>query len=186
MYYIGKKLAVLLAILAALCPQVRADRVTLKNGDRISGKIVKSDAKTLVISTEFAGELTIAWGAIEQISSDAPLHLRLADGRTVSGLVSMEGERVEVRTEGAPAVTTDRASIQSLRSEDEQRAFDRMQSPGWLEMWRGGANFGLAITSGNSETTNVALGMARQDVHICCRGLCQRQHRRGGGVANDG
>ncbi|HEY7546259.1 MAG TPA: DUF481 domain-containing protein, partial [Blastocatellia bacterium] len=118
------------------------------------------DAKTLVIATEFAGELSIAWGAIEQISSDAPLYLKLADGRTLSGLVSMEGERIEVRTEGAPAVTTDRASVQLLRSEEEQRAFESMQRPGWLELWRGSANLGLALTSGNSETTNVALGLA--------------------------
>lgn len=160
MYYRGKKLAVLLAILATLSLQVRADRLTLKNGDRISGKIVKSDARTLVITTEFAGDLTIAWGAIEQISSDAPLYLTLADGRTVSGLVSMEGERIEVRTEGATAVTTDRVSIQLLRSEEEQRAFDQIQRPGWLKLWGGSANLGVALTAGNSETTNIAFGLA--------------------------
>jgi hypothetical protein len=33
----------------------RADQVTLKNGDRLTGMIVKSDAKTLLIKTEFAG-----------------------------------------------------------------------------------------------------------------------------------
>jgi putative salt-induced outer membrane protein YdiY len=72
----------------------------------------------------------------------------------------MEGERIEVRIEGTPAVTTDRASVLLLRSEEEQKAFERVQSPGLLELWRGAANLGLALTSGNSDTTNIAFGLA--------------------------
>ncbi len=42
---------------------VMADQVTLKNGDRLTGTIVKSNGKTLLIKTEFAGEVT---GFLEQ------------------------------------------------------------------------------------------------------------------------
>jgi len=42
---------------------VMADQVTLKNGDRLTGTIVKSDGKTVLIKTEFAGEVT---GFLEQ------------------------------------------------------------------------------------------------------------------------
>ncbi len=41
-----------------------ADQVTLKNGDRLSGDIVSGDGKTLLIKTEFAGDITIQWDAI--------------------------------------------------------------------------------------------------------------------------
>lgn len=37
---------------------VLADEVTLKNGDRLTGTIVSSDTKTLVIKTEAAGVVT--------------------------------------------------------------------------------------------------------------------------------
>jgi len=49
---------ILLTTMFLLCPQVFADQITLKNGDRLTGTIVKSDAKTLVIKTEAAGDVT--------------------------------------------------------------------------------------------------------------------------------
>ena len=36
-----------------------ADQVTMKNGDRLSGTILKSDGKSLATKTEFAGDVTI-------------------------------------------------------------------------------------------------------------------------------
>ena len=41
-----------------------ADQVTMKNGDQLSGSILKSDTKSLVMKTEFAGTVTIAWDAV--------------------------------------------------------------------------------------------------------------------------
>ena len=35
------------------------DQIVLKNGDRLTGSIAKSDDKTLVMKTEFAGEVTV-------------------------------------------------------------------------------------------------------------------------------
>jgi len=52
-----------------------ADQVTLKNGDRQTESIVKSDAKTLLIKTEFAGEVSVQWEAVSAMVSSQPLHL---------------------------------------------------------------------------------------------------------------
>lgn len=60
---------VLLLFGTAFVGAARADEVTLKNGDRLTGTIIKSDAKTLDIKTEFAGVVTIQWSAI---TSDQP------------------------------------------------------------------------------------------------------------------
>jgi len=49
-------LFVALAALAA-----KAEQVTLKNGDKITGAVVKSDGKTLVFKTDYAGDLSISW-----------------------------------------------------------------------------------------------------------------------------
>ena len=46
----GKKFAIGLIVLMAI--PALADQVVLKNGDRLSGTVVKSDAKNLVIKTE--------------------------------------------------------------------------------------------------------------------------------------
>lgn len=38
-----------------------ADQVTLGNGDRLTGQIVKSDGKTLTLKTESVGTVDIKW-----------------------------------------------------------------------------------------------------------------------------
>ena len=50
---------VLLAICFMAQVYARADHLTLKNGDRISGIVVKSDLKNLVLKSDLIGELTI-------------------------------------------------------------------------------------------------------------------------------
>jgi hypothetical protein len=48
------------------------------------------------------------------------------------------------------------AEVQALRSNAEQAAYDRLQSPGLTELWAGSANLGLAGTAGNARTKTVA------------------------------
>jgi hypothetical protein len=43
------------------CCPLFADQIVLKNGDRLTGTIEKSDDKALVIKTAFAGEVTVQW-----------------------------------------------------------------------------------------------------------------------------
>ena len=50
----------------------------MKYGDRLSGAIVKSDAKSLVNENEFAGDATISWDAITAITF-ATQHVLLKD-----------------------------------------------------------------------------------------------------------
>ena len=81
----------------------RGDQVTLKNGDRLSGAIVKldEDAKTLQIKTDLAGDVTIKWDDITGIVSSQNLHITLSDGRVVVGTVSTEDGKLEIATREA-------------------------------------------------------------------------------------
>lgn len=49
--------------LSVLVSLVKADVITLKNGDRLTGTIVKTDdsAKTVLMKTDLAGDVTISW-----------------------------------------------------------------------------------------------------------------------------
>ena len=60
----------------------------LKNGDRLSGAIFHSDAKTLVIKTDYAGEVAVDWSAVQDVTSTQNLHVGLKDGRTLVGPVT--------------------------------------------------------------------------------------------------
>jgi hypothetical protein len=63
-------------------PSLFADQVAFKNGDRLSGAILKSNAETLVIKTVVAGEVTVSWQQVQEVQSDRPLHVEFANGTT--------------------------------------------------------------------------------------------------------
>ncbi|MFN2513470.1 MAG: YdiY family protein [Pyrinomonadaceae bacterium] len=155
-----KRLCFLLIVFTSVYGCVRGDQITLKNGDRLTGKILRSDGKSLTLKSDLAGELTVAIDAIETITSDNPVYVTLSDGRTVAGLVTATGDKLEIRTANAPAVALSKSAIQTIRSEDEQRMYESSLDPGWFEQWSGGADFGVALTKGNSDTLNLALGLA--------------------------
>lgn len=155
-----KKCICLLVIVLALGARVLADQITLKNGDRLTGKIVKSDGSKLFIKTDLLGEVAVDLAAVTAITTDQPLYVTLADGRTLSGEFSASADKAELRTAGTSAVVIERSTISLIRSAEEQRVYERSLHPGWLEQWSGGADIGMALTSGNSDTLNIALGLA--------------------------
>jgi len=50
-----------------------ADQVTLKNGDRITGQILKKDGDKLTLKSELMGEVSIPWSAVTSITSGEAL-----------------------------------------------------------------------------------------------------------------
>ena len=156
---VDKLLAVTAGLL--LCPTLFADQITLKNGDRLTGSIEKSDDKMLVIKTEFAGEVTVQWSAIETIKSDQQLHVGLAGGQMLVGPVSTSDGRLEIATKNAGTVSTTKDAIQVIRSNSEQAAYDaaidRLRNPHLTDFWSGFLDTGLSVTRGNSDTLNFSL-----------------------------
>lgn len=157
-----KRNLLMLVALAALGATGAADVVTLKNGDRVTGAIVKADAKALVIKTDAMGEVAIARDAVATISADQPLYLGLSDGQTVVGSVRTADANLQVDTRDTGSVTLAPASVQTIRSEAEQAAYlaeiERYRNPGLLDLWSGAIDLGLSLTSGNSENLNFAFG----------------------------
>ena len=137
---------------------LRAEQVSLKNGDHLSGTIVSMDGKKLVLKTTYAGEVSIDWAEVSQFVSDQQeLVVTKADQQVVSGTVSSEGSDVLVTTaQGVQRVP--RADVAAMRSPADQAAYERSLHPGMLEGWTGGGSLGFALARGNSETTNLALG----------------------------
>lgn len=141
----------------ATCFPVLADQVVLKNGDRLTGTIVKSDDKELVLKTESLGDVTIKYPAIEQIKSDAQLHVEAKDGQKAVGTVTTSDGKLEVATKTGGTVAVPAENVAVIRNDAEQLAFDKAMHPGLLEGWNGGLNVGFGLTAGNSATKNLGL-----------------------------
>lgn len=154
-----QQLCALFLILFALAGEAFADQILLKNGDRLTGTIVRSDGKTIVFNSDLVGEVSVALDSVTNVMSDKTLYVTLADGRTVAGVVTAKDGQAEIRSSSGPLVV-ERSAITIIRSEAEHQSYLSTLNPGWLQQWNGGADIGLALTRGNSNTTNLALGMA--------------------------
>src|SRR5271165_5204280 len=142
-----------------LAPAVLADQITLKNGDHLTGTVVKSDGKVLVLHTEFAGDVTLQFGAITQITTEKELHVSTSDKKTLVGPVTTSDGKIEVATKAGGTVEVLPANVVLIRNDAEQAAYDKSLHPGLTHGWNGGVNLGFSVARGNSETENLALAV---------------------------
>ena len=152
------RFALFLAVFTSLA---LADQVTLKNGDRITGTIVKSDGKTLVLHTSSLGDVTINYSDIAQITTDQQLHVT-ANGTTSVGTVTTTDSKLEITTKTG-TVEAAKDSVTLIRNDAEQAAYDKSLHPGMMKGWNGGLNLGFSLARGNSQTEN--LGLAFNAAH---------------------
>src|SRR3979411_962588 len=134
-----------------------ADQIVLKNGDRLTGTVVKSDGKILVLHTEFAGDVTLKYEAITQITTDEELHVGLKNGQTVVGPVTTSDDKIKVATKAGGTAEAPKEDVKMIRNDAEQTAYDRSLHPGLLHGLNGGLNVGFALARGNNQTENLAL-----------------------------
>lgn len=148
-----------LAVIAffALSTALFADQVTLKNGDRLTGTVVKSDGKTLVIHTDAAGDVELKFDTIQEIKTDADLHVGLKGGKTAVGPVTTTDGKIEIATKTSGTVEASKDDVTLIRNDAEQTAYEKKLHPGLTHGWEGGINVGFSIARGNSETENLAL-----------------------------
>lgn len=153
-------LAIVLGTLVS--PWAFADQVTLKNGDRLTGSITKSDGKTFTLKY-FAGTVVIPWEEVSSIAASGPLTLSLKDGQVLTGPVTTVDGKLEVRTAEAGRVTTTKEAVQVIRSKEEEAVYqaelERLKNPKLLDLWKGFLDTGLATSQGNARTTVVNLGV---------------------------
>jgi len=157
----------LLAVLA-VCPPLllRADQAILKNGDRVTGTIVSTDDKALVMKTAAMGEVRIDRAAVASLSSDEPLTVTTQKGGKVVGKVRIEEQKAQVTTSEGKEVSVPSAEVTAIRTSSGQAAWDREQvrltHPPLTDFWSGTVGLNLATARGNARTTTFGAGAGAQ------------------------
>src|SRR5258707_51122 len=114
------------AMLAMLVSNgAQADVLVMKNGDRVTGAVVKKDGATITIKSTSFGVITAPWDEVVSLEAGGELTVVTKSGKTIRGPVL------------APL-----PEIVTIRNADEQHAWERLQSPSWFELWTGAANIG--------------------------------------------
>ncbi len=146
----AKRLSTLfaLAFLLTLPSQLLlADEVRLKNGDIITGKIIKKETNTVVLKTSYAGDININWPDILSIKSDDNLMVMLNDDAIYDG-------KLELSEPGQAKIKLSHVDATALIDLEELHYIN--PSPvysGIGVLWSGRANLGGAINQGNTETS---------------------------------
>jgi len=146
-----------LSVLLLIPALVFGGQVVMKNGDRLSGAIVKSDEKSLTLKSDLAGLVTIPWDAITEITSTDPINVELKDGQMVVGTVTTSNGKLQIVTRDTGTVTAARESVVAIRSKEEQAEFDRVRNPRITDLWAGFLDLGYATTRGNTDTSSFTL-----------------------------
>lgn len=122
-----------------------ADQVLLKNGDIISGEIVKKETDHLVIQTKYAGSVSINWSEVTDLKSDNPLKLVLDDGTRMSGFVNKSPE-------GKVNIVSDTKDLKTQYEMKDIKYVNPSKAVlGEGLIFSGNINAGAAFTSGNTD-----------------------------------
>ena len=158
-----RRIHLLVLSIVVLTPTVFADQITLKNGDRITGTIISSDAKTLVIKTEYADVVTIKWDFVQQIESSQPLYVGTKSGQVIVGPVTTNDSKWAVATKESGSVPVAKADVTSLRNADEKRGPKRYSTGCNTRAWGiyPGSTWdtGVGLVRGNSDSTTFTFGL---------------------------
>jgi putative salt-induced outer membrane protein YdiY len=145
------KLITTLSLLLFSLGALQADQIVFKNGDRLTGSIVKKDGNNLVIKGALTGVVTVPWDQVESVKSDEALNVVLKD-KTVKSRIETSAGRVELQD---PPQSLAVADVVGLRNAAEQAAYERLLHPGLGQLWAGAASLGFAGTVGNAQTNTL-------------------------------
>jgi len=149
-------------LIGSLSPAtLMADQIVLKNGDRITGSIVKQDGGNLTIKTDLLGTVTTAWDKVESVRADKPLHVVTKEGASLEGTLTTVNGSIEVASAAAKTMVPP-SDIATLRNADEQRNYERLLTPDWGQLWTGNATLGWAGSQGNAQTLTFTTGLNAQ------------------------
>ncbi|HYI92127.1 MAG TPA: DUF481 domain-containing protein [Bryobacteraceae bacterium] len=130
-----------------------ADLIVLRDGDRITGAILKKDGDNVTVDSKNFGKITFKWAEIESVKSDGPLNVVLTGDRTVKGPISTEDGKVIVNAPTPQTVVP--SDIVALRNEAEQRTYERLLHPGLLDLWAVIGSINIAGTKGNADASTL-------------------------------
>ncbi len=117
------------AALTVLLPRsAAADEVLVRNGDRLSGDVIRQEKGRLRLETTYAGTVEIAWKDVREVRFDEPGQVLLDDETVLTVTVlTREGDQLTLRPEGP-------APGRRVRRERSRRS----SSPrGGAATWRG-------------------------------------------------
>jgi hypothetical protein len=137
----------------ALTAPLRADFVTVKNGDTLNGEIQGLEKGKLALKTIYAGTINIAWDQVVSVASDKALEIEVATGKRIRGVIEQSNGHLAITDEDVSwdVNTVDIVGIIPMEDGDP---------PGFWERLNGSVDLGYSFTRGNSRLNQSSVGIS--------------------------
>lgn len=137
---------VVLGLLASI--PAGADEVRLKNGDRLTGTVLRMSEDTLVFETGYAGEIQINWSDVAVLDSEKPIRVVLSDDTQMEGrIVGAEEGALELESDAiASPVVLNLSKVKQINPEEVPPV--RVNAR---------ANVGISVENGNTDSESYRL-----------------------------
>ena len=144
-------LAIIFCILWVRAGAGLADEVTLENGDKLTGTIVKVEGGKLALKTDYTGPMEIPLEKIKSIVTDKPSEVHLITGEILKGKLKTTSDGKLAIDPGPPREPTviDWKNIGAVNP-----------PPVIPPQWKGAVNLGGSIQTGNISRATASVGAA--------------------------
>jgi putative salt-induced outer membrane protein YdiY len=142
-------------MLAAPARTARADVVTLKNGDRITGKMVSVKGGTLELKSEVLGDLMIPLAKVAAFSAEKPAVVVVKGQNAMHGQLELAPSGNWQITENRKSQTIAAADAVLVMPADTYQALMEHNAAPWQD-WKGTASMGYSIQRGDQQTNSFA------------------------------
>ncbi len=124
-----------------------ADEIVLRNGDRLTGKIVHLVDGKLVFKSDVAGQVTVELSNIQTFSSDDPITVNLKD-RTGFRQKVLSADAGRFAVEGTEDLRAQQFAVADIISINPP--------PKPIPKWTGDISIGITSTHGNTKTEMIS------------------------------
>ncbi len=124
-----------------------ADEIVLRNGDRLTGKIVHLVDGKLVFKSDVAGQVTVELSNIQTFSSDDPITVNLKD-RTGFRQKVLSADAGRFAVEGTEDLKAQQFAVADIISINPP--------PKPIPKWTGDISIGITSTHGNTKTEMIS------------------------------
>jgi hypothetical protein len=147
------------------------DTLTLTDGEKLIGKLVRATGAAVTFHSDAGGDVTIPWAKIKELTSSRrfavipkgiQLHRKEADAMIPRGTIALADGKIQItQTAGQPAQTVAPGDTDFIVDEDAyQKA---LHNPGFGEDWKGAITGGVSLVEATqkSETFTGSVHLAR-------------------------
>jgi putative salt-induced outer membrane protein YdiY len=137
----------------SIAAMARADVVTLKNGDRVTGTLVTVKDGKLELKSDVLGDLSIPVAQIATFSAEKPVVVMVKGQKPLRGTLELEPSGAWQVTSNGRSQTLAASSAQLIMPEESYSKLIEHTAKPWQD-WHGVSSLGYAVQRGDQQTSN--------------------------------